>query len=126
MIPADPWMRRRPSSNDSLLVPLLSIGDEVSRRRAIQDVVTRHATPQICRLLDEQVARGELAAEDRQDLASEIVLRLLRKLQQLVEDPAAEPILRLIDYVGAITHHALDDYFRRRDPLRRRLPLRVR
>ena len=69
---------------------------------------------QVDRLLDEQV--GGATSARRSPGRRRIVLRLLRKLRQLVEDPAAEPILRFADYVSATTHNALDDYSRRRDP----------
>jgi DNA-directed RNA polymerase specialized sigma24 family protein len=82
--------------------------------------------PLVERLLSEAVARRTVAEGDAPDIAAEVMLRLVGRLQRLIEDPNSEPISRFDDYVSAMVHNALDDHRRRLDPVRARLEARIR
>ncbi|HEV8268363.1 MAG TPA: hypothetical protein VGR00_09030 [Thermoanaerobaculia bacterium] len=69
---------------------------------------------------------GKLTPVDAQDLASEIALRLLRRLQSAEPGEGAEPIDDLHDYVRVMVHNVLEDLRKREDPLRARLNTRLR
>jgi hypothetical protein len=66
--------------------------------------------------------RGMFDPADFDDLRSEVMLRLIRRL----EDREAEPIASFPDYVAMIAFHVVDDYARKRFPERARLSNRVR
>jgi RNA polymerase sigma factor (sigma-70 family) len=120
-------MAGRQQDNDPLLATLLSLrrGDP-RRETAIQHLLTAQAEPAVRRLLRCAVERGGIGESEAEDLASEVSLRLLRKLRRLADDPRTEPIVNFADYVGAVAHNAVDDLQRGRDPLRARLAQRVR
>ncbi len=117
----------RREDNDSLLADLLhprASGE--ARDAAIQEILVQHAMPLVEELLQGWVARGSLAPVDVGDVKGDVAVRLLRKLRRLIDDPAAENITRLLDYVDATVHNALYDHQRRRHPLHSRLASRVR
>lgn len=66
--------------------------------------------------------RGMFDPEDFEDLRSEALLRLIRR----VEDRDAEPIASLPDYAAMIAFHVVDDYARKRYPDRARISNRIR
>jgi DNA-directed RNA polymerase specialized sigma24 family protein len=117
---------RRDNLSDPVLLPLLRAKDEGSRYQMIQAILASYAAPQMNRLLNEEAVRRRLDTDQRQDLESEVTLRLFRKLRHLVEDSSTEPIRDFVDYVTATTHNVLEDHRRRQDPLRRGLAVRVR
>jgi hypothetical protein len=82
--------------------------------------------PLVRRLLSQEVVEGKLTPVDAQDLASEIALRLLRRLQSAEPGEGAEPIDDLHDYVRVMVHNVLEDLRKREDPLRARLNTRLR
>lgn len=69
-----------------------------------------------------QKRRGMFDPADFDDLRSEVMLRLIRRL----EDREAEPIASFPDYVAMIAFHVVDDYARKRFPERARLSNRIR
>ncbi|HYI10351.1 MAG TPA: hypothetical protein VEK57_14925 [Thermoanaerobaculia bacterium] len=66
--------------------------------------------------------RGMFEPDDFDDLRSEVMLRLVRRL----EDREAEPIASFPDYVAIVAFHVVDDYVRKRYPDRARLANRIR
>ncbi len=66
--------------------------------------------------------RGMFDPDDFEDLRSEVMLRLVRRM----EDPGAEPIASFPDYVATVAFHVVDDYGRKRYPDRARLSNRIR
>ena len=66
--------------------------------------------------------RGLLGAADLDDLRSEVMLRLVRRLAK----GGSADILDFEDYVAGITFHVVDDSMRRRYPERARLANRLR
>ena len=66
--------------------------------------------------------RGMFEPDDFEDLRSEVMLRLIRRL----EDRDAEPIASFPDYVAMVAFHVVDDHARKRFPDRARLSNRIR
>jgi RNA polymerase sigma factor (sigma-70 family) len=63
--------------------------------------------------------------QDREDVCSEVVVELLDRLRVLKEEDSAA-IESFAGYIAAATHHACDEYLRRKYPQRRRLKTRLR
>src|SRR5687768_15068441 len=80
----------------------------------------RRADPVIRRTLASR--RGLLGTADLDDLHSEVVLRLVRRLAK----GGSAGILDFEDYVAGVTFHAVDDSMRRRYPERTRFANRLR
>jgi len=113
-------------ANDPLLDPLLEAATAEERQRAIADLLAGHAYARIDRILAMKFRQSSLQDEERQDLRAEIVLRLVNRLHRLAEDPDAEPLISLGDYVAGVTLNAYNDLLRRLFPNRARLRSRVR
>jgi hypothetical protein len=112
--------------NDPVLAPVFQAKDPQAREEAIHALLTAQAAPQIAQLISAEIARGRILPEHRADLESEITLRLLRRLRQLVRTPSGTPIRHFGDYVSTTTYNLIDDELRGQDPLRTRLTTRVR
>lgn len=96
-------MRQRPANESRELIDALSGVEEVIRR----SLGTR---------------RGMFDPADLEDLRSEVMLRLVRRLH----DPDANPIDDIASYAAVVTFHVVDDYVRKRHPERARLANRIR
>jgi DNA-directed RNA polymerase specialized sigma24 family protein len=112
--------------NDARLRRLIDAACDAQRSSAIEDVITAHARP----LAEQVIARHRrseslISAADAEDIASTVMLRLVRRLQAVpfAWDAAVE---RLDDFVATLAYHAVYDLLRRRFPARRRLKSRLR
>jgi RNA polymerase sigma factor (sigma-70 family) len=78
----------------------------------------------------EGVIRGKVgaavAAIEREDLFSEAILQLIRKLQEIKPDPARHTITNLNAYAAVTAFNVLHAHFRRVHPERQRLRNRIR
>ena len=110
--------------NDPILAPLIEAPDEVSRGRALEQILSAVAHP-LVRSIMTRARSTVLRDDDADDIAATIDLRLVRRLQRLAlfEDDA---IASVIDFVAALTYHTIYDILRRRYPERARLKNRVR
>lgn len=109
--------------NDPALEPLLAAKDTAARQRALEAILDRHVQPVVRRVISRY--RGQnLSAEDAEDLAATVHLRIVRRLQHLTADD--EPIERLNDYIATITYNVVYAFLRRRFPERARLKNRLR
>jgi DNA-directed RNA polymerase specialized sigma24 family protein len=93
----------------------------------LDQVLSTHAVP-----LAKKIIRHNFASlspsdrEDEEDLSSEVITRLLTRLWNLKEDPTAESIQNLEDYVAVVTHNVWNTYLRRKFPERFRIKNRIR
>lgn len=114
------------SLNDPLLEPLLLAESDEERRSAIGSVLVTYARPTIQRVLssyrEPDSAIGPVEAED---IASTVLLRLVRRLQSVVEGED-EAIGSLADFAATLTYNAIYDFMRSRYPERTRLKNKVR
>jgi hypothetical protein len=112
--------------NDPLLRPLIVCESEEERRAAVELVLTKHAVPVIQKIVQRQRNLDRmLRAQDAEDIASSVVLRLLRRLQRVPFD-REEAIARVTDFAAAATFNAIHDFQRSHFPERARLKQRIR
>jgi RNA polymerase sigma factor (sigma-70 family) len=117
--------RRLLACSDARLAPLLDASGEETRRARIEALVVE-ALPLVRRVLGRYAARGgALTAQDADDVAAEVSLRLVRRLQEFSSGDG-EPIERFVHYAATVTYNAVYDVFRQRFPERRRLKNRLK
>lgn len=112
--------------NDPVLEPFLAADDEETRHAALQHIIVEHARPVAAKVLS-RYRRGDraLAQEDAEDIISTVLVRVIRKLQEIQSDEAAA-VTRFDHYVATLAFNAFYDFLRRRFPERTRLKNRVR
>jgi RNA polymerase sigma factor (sigma-70 family) len=112
--------------NDDCLRALIKAPDELERVREIERLMLVRARPVIDGVLS-RFARQTygLQPSDADDIASIVLLRLVRKLRAVPESPD-EAIRKFDDYVAGVTYHAIHDAARHRRPERTRLESRLR
>lgn len=109
------------AANDSRLERLLR-GDEAEVERLITDV----AAPLVKTILSRYVReRSRISAEDANDIAGTVHLRLIGKLRMLPSS-ADEAVQDLEKYVAVLTYNAVNDHLRVSFPARTRLKNRLR
>jgi hypothetical protein len=114
------------AANDPLLRPLIVCDSEEERRAAVEAVLTKHAVPLIQKIVQRQRGADRMfRAQDAEDIASSVVLRLLRRLQRVPLD-RDEAIARVTDFAATMTFNAIHDFQRSHFPERARLKQRVR
>jgi hypothetical protein len=119
----DPHFLRE--SNDPLLSPVIDAVDELERRRALEEIMTRHVQPTVRMVLARHRGPYRIRCDEADDIAAIVTLRLLRRLEAIVFD-AAEAIANLVDYTAIVTYNAIYDVYRNRFPERTRLSNRIR
>lgn len=111
---------------DPLLDPLLAAPSDEDRRVAIEHLLTAVAMPVVEKVLSSRMRQFAAGARaSREDLRSEVVVRLLSRLTRITASPAA-PIASFRDYVAVTTCHVLDDFLRGAFPFRASVRNRVR
>ena len=105
----------------NLLDRLRHSSDGVTREQILTDLLTVECHATIRATLNRR--RAVIQPDDVEDLHSQVVLRLLRRLTSL---RASEPIESFDDYVAVVTYHVVDDYVRSRDPQRALMANRLR
>ena len=95
---------------------------ELSRDDALDDDVVARAVPVIETVIRRRCRYWKLPADLHDDLRSEAIVRLLRRLS----DPDLEPIGALGEYVAGLTSCVIDDLVRAVSPEWARLKHRVR
>jgi len=111
------------SGNDALLARFLRTRGDDDRDGAIEELFGI-ADPIIATVLARSRS-ASLRADDAEDIAAAVRLRLLRRLDEVAQSEA-ESIARFREYVATLTFNAVHDHFRRRFPERARLKDRLR
>jgi len=110
---------------DPVLEPFLNAPPESAAEHDALRVLMDRVTPVV-----EGVIRGRagaaVAATEREELSSEAVLLLLRKLQEIKSAPPASPIANFSGYAAVTTFNVVHAHFRRAHPERQRLRNRIR
>lgn len=107
--------------NDPLLHPLIEADEEEVREGAIATIAERAGG------VAQRVLRrfhGQLDRDDTADVASTVMLRLVRRLRELTAGDAA--IASVDDFVATLTYNASYDFLRRRQPEKTRHKNRLR
>ena len=110
---------------DPLLEPFLNAPLESAAEQDALRALVDHVTPVI-----EGVIRGRAgavaAASEREELFSDAILQLIRKLQDIKSEPPLEPITNLSGYAAVMAFNVVHAHFRRVYPERQRLRNRIR
>ena len=112
--------------NDALLRSLFMANSETGRDDAIADLLSTHVYWRVDRILLARFLRSSLDEQHREDVRSEILLRLVDRLRRLADDPAVLPIESLPDYISVVAFNAFDEFARQTTPMRARLRNRIR
>ena len=110
---------------DPVLEPFLSAPlESAAEHHALRDLIDR-ITPVI-----EGVIRGKagaiVAANEREELFSEAIVQLIRRLQEIKPDPARQRIANFSGYAAVTAFNVIHAYFRRVRPERQRLRNHIR
>jgi len=119
-------IRRLLALNDTRLSAFLEANDEESRHRELERILEEYVRP-IARssLTVQRPQECPVAAQDIDDLVSQITLRMIRKLRAaLVMEE--ESVQNLEAYVVTLTRNAMRDLMRQRSPGRMRVRSRLR
>src|SRR5215213_956516 len=117
---------------DPLLLPFLNAEAEAEALDILTEVIQVHAAPVIKAIIRHKLrvfldGRGAgHAAQEAEDVESDVVLHLLTKLREVKADPRARVIGSFRSYVAVTTHHACHEVLRRKYPQRWRLKNRLR
>ncbi|HWW61596.1 MAG TPA: sigma-70 family RNA polymerase sigma factor [Thermoanaerobaculia bacterium] len=113
------------SGNDRRLAALIGAGDDDAERE-IERLILDEARPLAEKILRRYTRSNRLMrAEDAEDVAAGIGVRLLEKLRA-VRHSHDEAIQDFDAYVAMLTYNAISDHLRRRFPERARLKRRLR
>jgi len=121
-----------PSQIDSLLRPFLEAADEAESQHRLSQLVSEHAEPLIKQIIRYKL-RVQLSYEgesvqhqDAEDVYSEVLVRLLKLMQQVKAHPREHAIGNFRSYVAVATYRACYEHLRQKYPQRWRLKNRVR
>ena len=112
--------------NDPLLTPLLRAGPGEEHERALAELLSEHAYQRIDRIVAAKFRQFGFAADHRDDVRNDIVIRIINRLHRLVHSHDAQPIEKFADYVAVVAFNTIDNFGRQADPARVRLRNRVR
>jgi hypothetical protein len=113
------------TGNDAVLAPLLESDSEALRTQKIDELLHEHVFWRVDRILGARFRRSGLASHHREDVRSEIILRLMNRLHRMIADPATAPIDSFADYVAVVAFNTFDEFVRRAYPMRTRLRNRI-
>ncbi len=119
---AEPADRPGAGVNDPVLEDVLHAPTDRAREEAIASLLSTHVYWRIDRILGGRFRRSSLAADQRDDVRAEILLKLVHRLQRL----APEPLQNFADYVSVVAFNTFDDFMRRAFPAWTKLRNRVR
>jgi RNA polymerase sigma factor (sigma-70 family) len=106
---------------DPVLEPFLDAPAESAAEHDALRVLIEEITPVI-----EGIIRGKVGESEREELFSEAILQLIRKLQEIKADPPPAPITNFSGYAAVTTFNVVHAQFRRAHPERQRLRNRIR
>jgi hypothetical protein len=112
---------------DPILRPILEARDEDQRDEETVRLLLRTASPVIEDVIRRSLRQEEivnLCASD--DLRAEATYRILRRLDLVRQDPVANAIRDVHEYVAVAAYNVFHDYLRRQFPERTKLSNRVR
>jgi DNA-directed RNA polymerase specialized sigma24 family protein len=106
--------------NDPVLLPLIEAGNESERRTAIECLLSQ-AKPVIASVIARNRTNA-LRADDADEIAATVALRLIRRLQSVAENA----ISNFNDFTARLAQNAVYELLRARFPARARLKNRLR
>jgi hypothetical protein len=112
------------AANDRSLWRLIAASSDQDRAAEIETLLTAQVQP-VIRKVVAQRQYGVLRPHDAEDIASSVLLRVLRRLQRVPFD-VSERIERLHEFASSSTLNAIRDFMRVHFPERARMKDRVR
>lgn len=110
---------------DPVLEPFLNAPQRSAAEHDSLRILIDGVTPVIDGVLRGR-AGAAVAPSEREELSSEVILQLIRRLQDLKSDPAPNPITNLNAYAAVTAFHVIHAHFRRAHPELHRLRNRIR
>jgi DNA-directed RNA polymerase specialized sigma24 family protein len=110
---------------DPVLDPFLNAPPDSAEEHDALGVLIEQVTPVIEGAIHGR-AGATLAAIEREELSSEAVLQVIRKLQEIKSASPRQPIANFKGYAAVMSFHVVHAHFRRVHPERRRLRNRIR
>lgn len=117
--------------SDILLLPFLETDNEAESTSILTEIISTHAVPIIESIIKYKlrvglnVRSGGRQSLDAEDMRSEVILRLLKRLQALKVEPD-RAIRNFRSYVAAATYHTCDQFLRQKYPQRWQLKNKLR
>jgi DNA-directed RNA polymerase specialized sigma24 family protein len=109
---------------DQRLVPFLSATDSAEAERSLGEVLAE-LRPVVQGIVRRKIGRDSPGAE-ADDLHSEVMVKVLDRLEGLRANPHTEPIADLRSYVAVVAYNACNALLRRKHPRRWQLKNRIR
>ena len=117
---------------DPVLLPFLAATEETESGRFLDRLVCEDAQPVIREIvrfnLQVHASRAGRSQEeqDAEDVASEVLVKLVKQLREFKANPRDRAIHNLRSYVAMMAYNACDDYLRRKYPRRHSLKNKLR
>ncbi|HEX8747173.1 MAG TPA: hypothetical protein VF717_08225 [Pyrinomonadaceae bacterium] len=117
---------------DALLLPYLGAEDEAESQTLLTELVRTEADPVILGIIGRKLQvslngdRQTRAAQDAEDVRSEVLLQVLSLVGGLKTDKETAAIANFRSYVAVMAHNACHEFLRRKYPERWRLKNRLR
>jgi hypothetical protein len=112
---------------DAVLLPFLAARDESLSEKLLAQLICEHAGPVIRKIIKTKLrvslspAQGAQQNQDALEIESELRFIIFSELRELKDGPGRKSIASFANYVAIKTYSACADYFREKNPQRRRL-----
>jgi DNA-directed RNA polymerase specialized sigma24 family protein len=111
---------------DALLEAFLRETDEEECSRLLERLICEHAQPVVSQIIGSRLQGNRNGAQgyevsDAEDIQSEVLTRLIKRLLTLKSDAGSAPIDDFLGYAAVIAFNACHHYFRQKHPQRQRL-----
>src|SRR5262249_14650178 len=118
---------------DHVLLAYLKAEDESDAETQLEELIRVHAYP-LVEIVIRSKQREALALRDRsaigihdvEDIKSEVILRLMRRLRELRRNQISDAPANLHSYIAVSAYNAFYDHLRRKYPARSRLKNKIR
>ena len=112
---------------DDLLRQYVECPDAQRAERLLDTLVVEHAQPGIRKVVRYKLAfQGQGEAQDVEDVAADVMVELIARLQSMRNGGGADTIGSFAGYTAVAAYHACHEYLRRKYPNRHRLKTRLR
>jgi RNA polymerase sigma factor (sigma-70 family) len=113
-------------ASDARLLPFFEAADAEDARRALGELLERHAAPLVQAIVRAKLGVQFQEGEDREDVQAGVLLRLAERLRSLRSGAGPAPPADFTAYVAVTAHNACHAFLRRRHPERARLRNKLR
>lgn len=117
---------------DQVLLPLLTAKDDTEYRNILDKLISDHADPVIKTIIRHKLRvsmnqpTGRSSHYDAEDIYGEVVVNILKRLDEFKSNPGEKTIYDFRNYVAVISHRACSKHYREKYPEYWRLKNRLR